>query len=176
MQKPYLKPLISHIKIKQAVQSLAGKLRKDYLNKEPVLIGILKGSFMFLSDLARKLNLHATIDFIRAASYGSKDFSSGSVELIKDIEIPIKGKDVIVVEDIVDTGLTIHFVIEHLKKKGPSSIKICTLLDKPSKRKVDVMVDYNGFTLDKDVGFVVGYGLDFNEEFRYLKDIYELKR
>ncbi|MBI5681559.1 MAG: hypoxanthine phosphoribosyltransferase [Deltaproteobacteria bacterium] len=175
MQKPHLKSIISHTKIRQAVQKLASEIRKDYSDKNPVLIGILKGSFVFLSDIARELNIPLKIDFIRAASYGSKDYSGGAVEMIKDIEMYVEGKDVLIVEDIVDTGLTIHFVINHLKEKMPASIKICSLLDKPSKRKVDVRVDYKGFTLDKDIGFVVGYGLDFNEEYRYLKDIYELK-
>lgn len=175
MQGFTLKQIISKHEIETAVQRLAHEIRKDYAGKTPVLVGILKGSFIFLSDLARELNIPVSIDFIRAASYGSKDFTSGNVQLIKDIELPIEGCDIIIVEDIVDTGLTLHFVINHLKEKKPFSIKVCSLLDKPSKRKVDVRIDYNGFMLEEDMGFVVGYGLDFNEEYRHLKEIYELK-
>ena len=162
------------MEIKNAVKRLPSEIKKDYADKCPVLIGVLKGSFIFLSDLARELNMPLKIDFTRACSYGSNNYSSGSVELVKDIEMSIKDLDVLVVEDIVDTGYTLNFIINHLKNKKPSSIKICSLMDKPLKRVVDVKVDYKGFTLDKDVGFVVGYGLDYNEEYRYLNGIYEL--
>ncbi|MBI5892471.1 MAG: hypoxanthine phosphoribosyltransferase [Deltaproteobacteria bacterium] len=175
MQALSLKPIISKNEIENAVQKLASEIKKDYADKCPVLIGVLKGSFIFLSDLARELNMPLKIDFTRACSYGSKDYSSGSVELVKDIEMSIKGLDVLVVEDIVDTGYTLNFIIKYLEAKKPFSIKICSLMDKPSKRVVDVKVDYAGFTLDKDVGFVVGYGLDYDEEYRSLQDIYELR-
>lgn len=169
-----LKQIISKKEIDDAVKKLASDIRKDYRDKSPILISILKGSFMFLSDIIRELNMPLKIDFIRAASYGSKDYTSGEVQLLKDIEMSIEGKDVLIVEDIVDTGYTLNFIVNHLKKKMPSSIKICSLLDKPSKRVVDVKVDYTGFTLDKDVGFVVGYGFDYDEDYRYLQDIYEV--
>jgi len=175
MQPPLLKPIILQKGIKTAVQRLAAEIRKDYSGKCPVLIGVLKGSFIFLSDLIRELNMPIKIDFIRAISYGSKDYSSGKVKLVKDIEMPIHGMDVLIVEDIVDKGYTLDFTIKHLKAKKPLSIKTCSLLDKPSKRTVDIKVDYTGFTLGADVGFVVGYGLDYYEEYRYLPNIYELK-
>ncbi len=174
MQVLSLKPIISKNEIENAVKKLASEIRKDYADKCPVLIGILKGSFIFLSDLVKELNMPLKVDFTRACSYGSNNYSSGEVTLAKDIEMSINGLDVLIVEDIVDTGYTLNFIINHLKNKKPSSIKICSLMDKPLKRVVDVNVDYAGFTLDKDVGFVVGYGLDYNEEYRYLSGIYEL--
>ncbi|HBO85261.1 MAG: hypoxanthine phosphoribosyltransferase [Deltaproteobacteria bacterium GWC2_42_11] len=174
MQISRLKPVISDDEIKTAVKKLADEIRRDYLDKHPVLIGILKGSFMFLSDLIKELDAPVKIDFIRAASYGSDDYSSGKVMLTKDIDMSIKGMDVLVVEDIVDTGYTLQFIINRIKTQMPSSIKVCSLMDRPEKRTAAVKVDYAGFRLNKDVGFVVGYGLDYNEDYRYLHGIYEM--
>ncbi len=163
------KVLISRDQIKQAITELAKKIKKDYKGKEPVLIGVLKGSSIFFADLIRELNMPLQIEFVRLSSYGSGTETSGKVKILHGLRTPIKGKDILVVEDIVDTGLSLEALVKYLKKRGPASIKICTLLDKPSRRKVPVKIDFLGFKIpDK---FVVGYGIDWNEHFRYLPDI-----
>jgi hypoxanthine phosphoribosyltransferase len=163
------KLLITHDKIHQAVATLAAEIRKDYKDKHPLLIGILKGSFVFLSDLVRELELPLEIDFVKLSSYGAGTRSSGKVKVVHGLKSQLKGRDVIVVEDIVDTGLTVSFIMDYLKKKKPASLKLCALVDKPSQRKVPVNIDYLGFTVpDK---FVVGYGIDWNEEYRHLRHI-----
>ena len=135
-------------------------------------MGILNGVVFFFADLVREITLPSRIDFIRAASYGSGTSSSGSVRLTKDLEIPVEGKPVIVVEDIVDTGLTLARILEILKERGPESIKVCVLIDKLERRETDIAIDYRGFEVKE--GFLVGYGLDFDEQYRYLPDIYRL--
>lgn len=166
---PQPKVLISREQIKTTVADLAKKIRKDYKDKEPLLIGVLKGSSIFFADLIREIDMPLQIEFVRLASYGAGKESAGKVRILHGLRTPIKGKDVLIVEDIVDTGLTITALEKYLRKKNPASIKVCSLLDKPSRRKVDVKIDYLGFTIpDK---FVVGYGIDWNEQFRYLPDI-----
>ena len=165
--------LIARQAINQRVKELALEISSDYKGKEPVLVGILNGVVFFMADLARELSISMTIDFVRAASYGSEMISSGTVELTKDVEIPVEGKPVILVEDIVDTGLTLNHVKNLLRKRNPESIRVCALIDKPERRDKAVSIDYCGFKIEK--GFLVGYGLDHNEKYRNLPEIYVLE-
>ena len=165
--------LISRKTIHEKVKELAGRLSSDYKETEPVFIGILNGAVFFFADIVREVNLPVKIDFIRAVSYGSGMESSGKIQLTKDVEISVKGKPVILVEDIVDTGLTISHIVKNLEAKHPESIKICALINKLERRKVAVQVDYFGFQINE--GFIVGYGLDYDEKYRQLPDIYSLK-
>jgi hypoxanthine phosphoribosyltransferase len=163
------KPLITQGKINQAVANLAAEINRDYRGKQPLLIGILKGSFVFMADLVRRLDLPIEVDFVKLSSYGSGTRSSGKVKVVQGLKSPIKDRDVLIVEDIVDTGLTVSFLMDNLRKKRPASLKLCVLVDKPSEHKVPVIIDYLGFTVpDK---FIVGYGIDWNEKFRQLPDI-----
>ena len=167
--QPQLKILISRDEIAQAVQRLALEIEEDYQDKQPLLIGVLKGSFVFLADLIRQLDLPLELDFIKLSSYGAARESSGRVVVVQELGTPVKGRDVLVIEDIVDTGISISFLLDYLRKQKPASLKLCVLTDKPSRRRVPVSIDYLGFTVpDK---FVVGYGLDFDEKFRYLPEI-----
>ncbi len=155
------------------VRDLAREISSEYAGKEPVLIGVLNGAVFFFSDIVREMNIPSRIDFIRAKSYGSETISSGSVTLTKDVEVSLKGKDVIVVEDIVDTGITLTKIVKYLEEKGPNSIRICTLIDKLERREENVKVDYRGFQIQE--GFLIGYGLDYDEQYRNLPDIYALR-
>jgi hypoxanthine phosphoribosyltransferase len=169
-EKYHLNLLLSQEQIASIVQALADRISRDYSGKELVLVCILKGAFMFLSDLVRRLKIPAKIDFVRLASYGSKMKSSGNIEITKDIELSIEGKDVLIVEDIIDSGYTLQFLKERLILANPRSVKICALLDKKERREVTMEADYLGTEVD-DV-FVVGYGIDFNENYRHLPEIY----
>ncbi len=161
-----LKVLIDEEKIQNRIKEIAEQIEKDYIGKDIVLICILKGSTFFTVDLAKKINKNVKIEFIQVSSYGSSTIGSENIELKLDLKESIDGKDVIIVEDIIDTGRTLSYLIEHLKGRKPSSLKLCTLLDKPERRIYDVKVNYVGFQIpDK---FVVGYGLDFNELYRNL--------
>ena len=161
--------LVTQKEIKQTITRLAAGIKKDYRAKCPLLICILKGSFVFLADLIRELDIPLEVDFVKLSSYGSGKETSGKVRMVQGLNTPIKGRHVIVVEDIVDTGLTVSSLLDYLKKKKPASLKLCALADKPSRRKVPVTIDYLGFTVpDK---FIVGYGIDWDEKFRYLADI-----
>jgi hypoxanthine phosphoribosyltransferase len=163
------KILISREEIAKSVVRLASEIKRDYQGRQPLLIGVLKGSFVFMADLIRHLDLPLEIDFIKLSSYGAGKESSGKVKVVQGLKTPIKGRDVLVVEDIVDTGITISFLLNYLKKKKPASLRLCALTDKSSRRQVPVSIDYLGFTVpDK---FIVGYGIDFDEKFRYLPDI-----
>lgn len=166
-----LKVLFNKKTILKRVTDLALQISQDYPSGELILVGVLKGGFIFLADLARALKIPVHIDFVRLASYGASTHSSGKVEILKDLETSITGKDVIIVEDIIDTGLTIEFLKQELTKRKPRSLKICALLDKKSQRKVEVEVDYVGLTIEKNY-FVVGYGLDFSEQYRHLPEIF----
>jgi len=163
------KVIITRQEIEKAVARLAAEINGDYAGKQPLLIGVLKGSFMFMADLVRQLGLPVEIDFIRLSSYGAARETSGKVRVVQGLNKTIKGRDVLIVEDIVDTGITISFLLGYLRKKKPASLRLCALTDKPSRRRVSVAIDYLGFTVPDR--FVVGYGLDFNEKFRYLPDI-----
>lgn len=161
-------------KIKKQISRTAKIISTDYRGRELVLVGVLKGAFLFLADLARELTVERVkIDFLQASSYGADTVSSENIVLKKDIDIDIRGKDVIVVEDIVDTGLTLSYLIEHLKTLGPSSIKVCAMIDKKERRKAAIHVDYVCCSVEK--GFLVGYGLDYAEDFRNLPQIYHMK-
>ena len=165
--------LIPRKTILSRVKELARKISSDYAGKEPILIGILNGVVFFFSDLVMEMTIPSKIDFIRAASYGSGTSTSGTIRLTKDVEIPIQGKEVIIVEDIVDTGLTLNHIVKGLEDRGPESIRICALIDKLERRDEEVKIDYCGFHIKE--GFLVGYGLDHNERHRYLSDIYVLR-
>jgi len=164
-----LRVLFSRDEIEATVKRLADEISKDYEGKSPLLIGILKGSFMFMADLIRHLDFPLEVEFIGLSSYGRGRETSGRVRVVQGLRSSVKGRDVLVIEDIVDTGLTIAFLLDYLRKKKPASLKLCALTDKPSRRKVPVTIDYLGFTVpDK---FLVGYGLDWGEKFRNLPDI-----
>jgi len=170
MDQYRLNRLLDSEQIASIVKKLADQISQDYEGKELVLICILKGAFMFLSDLIRHLRIPVQIDFVRLASYGGGMKSSGLITLTKGIEIPIEGKEVLIVEDIIDSGLTIKYLKDQLRLFNPRSVKVCALLDKKARREVEVEVDYLGKEIE-DV-FVVGYGIDFNESYRYLPEIY----
>ncbi len=170
MAQTHLNRLLTAEEISSIVKGLADQITKDYHGKELIMVCILKGAFMFLSDLIRHLRIPAQVDFVRLASYGSGTKSSGLVEITKDIETPIEGKDVLIVEDIVDSGRTLQFLKERLELSHPRSVKICTLLDKKARREVKLDPDYVGKEIENL--FVVGYGIDFDEKYRNLPEIY----
>lgn len=161
-----IKVLIEEEKLQERIINLAKKITNDYKGKELTIICILKGSTFFTVDLAKRIDNKLKIEFIQVSSYGSATISSGEIELKLDLKESIEGKDVLIVEDIIDTGRTLSYLIEHLEARNPNSLKLCTLLDKPERRKYDINVDYVGFEIpDK---FVVGYGLDCDEYYRNL--------
>lgn len=164
-----LKILLSREQIERRVEEMAAAISEDFKGRPLLLIGVLKGAVVFLSDLMRQLQGPVEIDFIAVSSYGASTASSGVVRILKDLERDIEGQDVLIVEDIVDTGLTLNYLRENLLQRGPRSLKVATLLDKPDRRRVDINPDYCGFIIP-DL-FVVGYGLDFNEGYRHLADI-----
>ncbi len=168
-----LVPVLSEKEIKVKVIEVAKKITKDYKDKELVVIGVLKGSFIFLSDLVRNISQPLQIDFVSVSSYGNSDKSSGNVLLLKEISIDVKNRDLLIVEDIVDTGLTLNFLVEYFQKFKPRSIKICTFINKLERRLVDIPVDYICHSVYE--GFFVGYGLDYAEKYRNLPQIYHLK-
>jgi len=165
--KPHI--LVNRDEIEAAVKRLAGEIRRDYQGKHPLLIGVLKGSFVFMADLVRLLDFPLEVEFIKLSSYGHGMESSGKVKVVQGLNTDIKGREVLVVEDIVDTGQAAHFLMDYLRKQKPASLKLCSLTDKPSRRQVPVTIDYLGFTVPNK--FIVGYGIDWGEKFRYLPDI-----
>lgn len=166
IEKYIKKVLFTEEEIQLRVSELAERINEDYDGLEPVIISVLKGSTYFLVDLTRQLDLPLSIDFMAIQSYGPASNKTGAVMLLKDLDEPIEGKDVIIVEDIIDTGLTINYLLRNLQARNPNSIRICTLLDKSVRRLVPVEISYRGFEIP-DV-FVVGYGLDFEQKFRNL--------
>jgi hypoxanthine phosphoribosyltransferase len=164
--------LFTREQIRARVREIAEAVSERFEGREPVLIGVLNGAVFFLADLVRELSIPCSIDFIRAASYGRGTVSSGDIRLIKDIEIDIEGRTVIIVEDIVDTGLTLQRILRKFEEKGPLSVHVCVLIDKIERRLENVPLDYSGFRVEK--GFLVGYGLDCDEKFRNLPEIYAL--
>jgi len=163
---------ISPDQLSRCVDHLAERINRDYKGKNLVLIGILKGAFIFMADLARRLDLPVKLDFVRLASYGNKSQTCGNVRITKDVELPLQGSHVLVVEDIVDSGVTLKWFLDYVSNLGPESVKVCALLDKLERREVEVPIDYIGMTVAK--GFLVGYGLDFSENHRNLPAIYEV--
>ncbi|MCF7914964.1 MAG: hypoxanthine phosphoribosyltransferase [Spirochaetaceae bacterium] len=165
--------LFSAEELEKRVRELGKQITAEYQGKELLVIGVLKGANVFLADLIRHIELPLEIDFIAAASYGSSTESSGVVRLLKDLDYPIENRHVLLVEDLIDTGLTLHYLAENLKARQPASFQICTLLDKPERRKVSMEVDYKGFDIPDE--FIVGYGIDFNQKYRNLSYIATLK-
>jgi hypoxanthine phosphoribosyltransferase len=166
------KLLIPQKSIQSRVKELASQISSDYSGKELIAIGMLNGAFIFLADIVREITIPLKIDFIRAASYGSGNSSCGDVRLTKTLEIHIKNKPVLLIEDIVDTGLTLSKILDIIWEQKPESVKICALIDKQERREKKIPVDYCGFKVKE--GFLVGYGLDYNEQYRCLRDIYQL--
>ena len=159
--------------LKKRVAEIAAEINRDYAGKEPMLISVLRGSFVFMADLIRKIEVPCTVDFMAVSSYGRGTTSSGQVQITKDLSDDIEGKDIIVVEDILDSGNTLSYLLQLLQARKPASMKLCTLLDKPDRRVKEVHVDYTGFTIPDE--FVVGYGLDYAEKYRNLPYIGILK-
>jgi hypoxanthine phosphoribosyltransferase len=166
MQQNSDRILFSEEQIAQKVSCLAEEVSRDFAGKELLTVGILKGALIFMADLVRKLSIPTQYDFMAVSSYGSSTTSSGNVRLLKDLDYNIENRHVLIVEDIVDTGLTLNYLLENLSSRSPASISLCTLLDKPSKRIKPVQVQYCGFSIPDE--FVVGYGLDYNENYRHL--------
>jgi len=158
--------LLSGEQVQARVAELGAQLASDYAGRDPVLVSVLKGSIIFLADLVRAMPIPLSIDLMEVSSYGASTESSGQVRILKDLSTPIEGREVIVVEDIIDTGLTLNYLLRYLHDKGPASIRICCLLDKPARRLAPIEIDYRGFSIPDR--FVVGYGLDFNEHYRNL--------
>jgi hypoxanthine phosphoribosyltransferase len=163
---------ISPRELSGCVDRLAERINHDYRGKDILLIGVLNGAFIFMADLVRRLDLPVKIDFVRLASYGDKTKTCGEVKITKDVELPLQGSHVLVVEDIVDSGITLKWLLAHLSSMHPESTKVCALVDKRERREVEVHVDYAGMTLEG--GFLVGYGLDFSEKYRNLPAIHEV--
>lgn len=165
--------LVSEAEIQAKIKELGAQISQDYAGKDLVVVGILKGAALFTSDLFRAITIPAELDFMRISSYGASTKSTGVHRVLLDLDYTLEGRHVLIVEDIVDTGLTIKFLKEYLSQRGPASLKVASLLDKPSRRKVEVVVDYRGFEVPDF--FVVGNGLDFGEKYRNLRDICVLK-
>jgi len=168
-QVPTVRLLIPRAQIVAAVDRLAADIRRDYRLRPPLLVAVLKGAFVFLADLIRTLALPVEIDFIRLSSYGSGTVSSGKMAVVQDVQAQMAGQDVLLVEDIVDSGHTVQFLHAHLGQRQPASVRLCALLDKPSRRVIPVTIDYCGFRVPEV--FIVGYGIDWNEHYRFLPDI-----
>lgn len=164
-----LRVLVARTEIESTVKKLASAIARDYRDKNPLLIGILKGSFVFLADLVRQLDFPLEVEFVRLSSYGSGTQTSGKVKLEQEPKVAIKGRHVLVVEDIIDTGITVDFLMKYLQKKKPASLKLCALTDKPSRRRVHIRIDYKGIDVPNE--FIVGYGIDRDEKHRNLRDI-----
>lgn len=173
MKEDVLRVLLSEDEIREKVRELGGKITADYKNSNLMLVTVLKGAVVFLADLMRQIDVPAEIDFMVVSSYGSGVKSSGVVKIVKDLDVPLAGKDILIVEDILDSGLTLSYIKELLESRGPRSIRIATLLDKPSRRKVDLQADYIGFSVPDE--FVIGYGLDYDEKYRNLPFVGVLK-
>jgi hypoxanthine phosphoribosyltransferase len=164
-----MKVLLSHDVIQGRIREMGAEITRDYAGRDPHLVGVLKGALPFMVDLMRCIDLSVTLDYIAVSSYGAATKTSGEVKLVKDLDQGLEGRDLLVVEDIVDTGLTLNYLMNVLRARGPRTLKVAALLSKPSRRLVETPVDYTGFSIDDH--FVVGYGLDYNEKHRNLRDI-----
>ena len=173
MREDVLKTLISQEEIAAKVKEMGAKITKDDQGSNLMLVTVLKGAVVFLADIMREIDVPAEIDFMVVSSYGAGVKSSGVVKIVKDLDVPLAGKDILIIEDILDSGLTLSYIKELLTSRGPKSIKIATLLDKPDRRNVDLKADYIGFTVPDE--FVIGYGLDYDEKYRNLPYIGILK-
>ncbi len=168
-----LEPLFSAEEIQNRIASLGAEIARDYAGRNPLLLGVLKGAVIFLSDLMRAIDLQLAVEFMAISSYGEATRSSGEVKIVKDLDVPIEGRDILIVEDIVDTGLTLSYLMANLRSRGANSVKLAALLNKQERRLREVQIDYLGFTIPD--AFVVGYGLDFAERYRNLPYIAVIK-
>lgn len=173
MKQDIERVLISEEELKARVLEIGSQISRDYEGKNLLMVSVLKGSVVFMSDLMRSITIPCRIDFMAISSYGSGVKTSGVVKIIKDLDIPLEGYDLLIVEDILDSGMTLDYTIGMLRGRNPKSIRLCTLLDKPERRKVDIKADYVGFTVPD--AFVVGYGLDYDEKYRNLPYVGILK-
>ncbi|WP_343796819.1 hypoxanthine phosphoribosyltransferase [Bacillus carboniphilus] len=173
MRQDIEKVLISEEELQKKIQELATQLTEDYNDRFPLAIGVLKGAMLFMGDLVKRIDTHLEMDFMDVSSYGNSTVSSGEVKILKDLDTSVEGRDVLIIEDIIDSGLTLSYLVELFRYRKAKSIKIVTLLDKPSGRKADITADYVGFIVPDE--FVVGYGLDFAERYRNLPYIGVLK-
>lgn len=166
MEKHHVNVLLSEEEVDKKIQELGDQISKDYEGKEVHLVCVLKGGSFFMCELAKRIKVPVSLDFMSVSSYGGDTKSSGIVKIVKDLDEPLAGKDVLVVEDIIDSGRTLSYLLEMLKDRKPASLKLCTLLDKPERRVVDVNIDYTAFQVPDE--FVVGYGLDYDQKYRNL--------
>ncbi len=173
LKNDVMEVLFTAEQIQQRVKELGKEIEDEYRGHAMLVIAVLKGANMFLGDLIRYIDLPMEVDFIAASSYGNTTESSGVVRILKDLDYPIEGKHVLLIEDLIDTGLTLHYLAENLKSRGPASFRICTLLDKPERRKIDIRVDYTGFDIPDE--FIVGYGIDYSQRYRNLPYVATLK-
>ncbi len=165
--------LITREQLQKTVAELGARISRDYAGKNPIMVSVLKGAFVFMADLVREITVPCTVDFMAVSSYGKGSKSSGQVQIIKDLDTNIEGRHVIVVEDILDSGNTLSYLLELLRARRPASVRLCTLLDKPARRKVQVDIDYRGLEVPDE--FIVGYGLDYAEQYRNFPEIGVLK-
>ncbi len=173
MQTDIKEILIDAAEIEKRVAELAAEISHDYKDKNPVLVGVLNGAFVFLADLVRRLDMPCAVDFVSWSSYGKDTSSSGVFRIMKDLETNVESKHVLIIEDIIDTGLTLHYLLDNIRARKPASVKVVALLDKPSRRRIEAKADYLGFQIPD--AFVVGYGLDFAQRYRNLPYIAILK-
>ena len=173
MHKDVEQILYTEEELRQRVKELGCQITADYAGREPLLISVLRGSYIFMADLTRSINLDVTVDFMSVSSYGAGTVSSGQVEIKKDLSDSIEGRDLILVEDILDSGNTLYYLIDVLRARKPASVRICTLMDKPERRSKPIKADYVGFTIPD--AFIVGYGLDYAERYRNLPYVGVLK-
>lgn len=173
MKKDIKEVLISEEDILKRVKELGAEITNDYKDKDLIVVGILKGAVVFMSELCKRIDLPMNMDFMSVSSYGKSSRSTGEVKIIKDLDASVEGKDILIVEDIIDTGLTLSYLTDNLRKRGANSVKIVTLLDKPNRKNLEVKVDYLGFEVPKE--FIVGYGLDYAEVYRNLPYVASLK-
>ena len=165
--------LVSEEDLQKRVAELAAEVSRDYQGRKPLLVAILKGAVPFLADFMRKLSVPCELDFMAVSSYGSSTDSSGVVRILKDLDAPIEGRDVLIVEDIIDSGLTLHYLLRNLKARDPRSLEVCALLTKPERRRVDLPIRYVGFEIPNR--FAIGYGLDHDERYRNLSHVAALR-
>jgi len=166
MERIFGRPIVTQEEMRARIRELGKQITTDYTGKDLVLVGVLKGAYAFYADLARAIRIPIRVDFLMVTSYGSRAKTSGKVKMVTELTEEIKGKDVLLVEDIVDSGLTVQYLVKALGKKKPKSIKVCTLLSKPERRTIDVTIDYEGFRIPNK--YVVGYGLDYQQKYRNL--------